>query len=160
MGCWCTERNGSEFLQPWVLTTFTNFCHGVRCCNLYTVVKTCLTKMDVIVLLAALFCFSLIVHHLLKNKRRLKTLLASDSLSRRVIFITAHPDDECMFFAPTILSFTSSGQNDVFLLCLSTGLLLPLSSFGFFCNGLFNVHLCCFRFRTHFASWFLAVKND
>ncbi|XP_064620481.1 N-acetylglucosaminyl-phosphatidylinositol de-N-acetylase-like [Lineus longissimus] len=39
---------------------------------------------------------------------------------RKVLLVTAHPDDECMFFSPTILHLTSAGHK-VFLLCLSTG---------------------------------------
>lgn len=40
-----------------------------------------------------------------------------------VLFVTAHPDDESMFFSPS-LSFFSSKRDifDVFVLCLSTGI--------------------------------------
>lgn len=37
-----------------------------------------------------------------------------------VLFITAHPDDECMFFAPTILSLLRQGHQ-VYLVCFSKG---------------------------------------
>ncbi|XP_074642785.1 N-acetylglucosaminyl-phosphatidylinositol de-N-acetylase-like isoform X2 [Tubulanus polymorphus] len=36
------------------------------------------------------------------------------------MFVTAHPDDECMFFTPSILSMIACGHS-VYLLCLSTG---------------------------------------
>lgn len=39
---------------------------------------------------------------------------------RRVALVTAHPDDEAMFFAPTIVSLVASGL-PVHILCLSTG---------------------------------------
>jgi N-acetylglucosaminylphosphatidylinositol deacetylase len=54
----------------------------------------------------------------------------------RILFLTAHPDDECMFFAPTIMALTSkmkfglpashSAEDltiypEVYLLCLSAG---------------------------------------
>jgi len=39
----------------------------------------------------------------------------------RVLLLTAHPDDEVMFFAPTILGLLHSGSVDVHLLCLSNG---------------------------------------
>ncbi|KAG8871656.1 N-acetylglucosaminyl-phosphatidylinositol de-N-acetylase [Tulasnella sp. 331] len=39
---------------------------------------------------------------------------------RRALLVTAHPDDECLFFAPTILSLRETGT-DVFGLVLSTG---------------------------------------
>lgn len=40
---------------------------------------------------------------------------------RRVLIVTAHPDDECMFFGPTILSLTHRNDCSVFLMCLSNG---------------------------------------
>lgn len=39
-----------------------------------------------------------------------------------VLLITAHPDDECMFFAPTILALTRLAPENVYLLCLSNGM--------------------------------------
>ena len=43
----------------------------------------------------------------------------SSYLNKRILFVTAHPDDESMFFGPTIRYFRTASQ--VFLLCLSTG---------------------------------------
>ncbi|MFH4982649.1 hypothetical protein AB6A40_009358 [Gnathostoma spinigerum] len=40
--------------------------------------------------------------------------------ARRVLFITAHPDDETMFFAPTLRGLAQAGT-EVYLLCLTTG---------------------------------------
>jgi len=37
-----------------------------------------------------------------------------------VLFVTAHPDDECMFFAPTILNLLKEDYC-IYLLCLSAG---------------------------------------
>ena len=43
-------------------------------------------------------------------------------LEGKILLITAHPDDECMFFAPTIISSTLTKSNvEIFLLCLSEG---------------------------------------
>ncbi|CAH1382382.1 hypothetical protein MTP99_006356 [Tenebrio molitor] len=39
----------------------------------------------------------------------------------RVLFVIAHPDDECMFFGPTVLNFTKQNHCRVYLMCLSTG---------------------------------------
>lgn len=38
----------------------------------------------------------------------------------KVLLLTAHPDDECMFFAPTLISLAKTNE-DVYTLCLSTG---------------------------------------
>jgi len=43
-----------------------------------------------------------------------------DSSQRTVAFIIAHPDDECMFFTPTILHYKRLEYN-IKVLCLSTG---------------------------------------
>ncbi|XP_046695135.1 N-acetylglucosaminyl-phosphatidylinositol de-N-acetylase isoform X3 [Silurus meridionalis] len=44
-----------------------------------------------------------------------------DSLGEvRALLVTAHPDDECMFFAPAVLKLTAS-KATVRLLCLSSG---------------------------------------
>lgn len=50
----------------------------------------------------------------------------------RILLVTAHPDDECLFFAPTVLaltnrtrlvdaSITQKNDNELFSLCLSIG---------------------------------------
>lgn len=38
--------------------------------------------------------------------------------ARRVLLLTAHPDDECLFFSPTLLALT---HHQVYSLTLSTG---------------------------------------
>ncbi|CAG5123363.1 unnamed protein product [Candidula unifasciata] len=38
---------------------------------------------------------------------------------RKVLLVTAHPDDECMFFSPAILELSHS--NSVHILCVTTG---------------------------------------
>ncbi|XP_068186967.1 N-acetylglucosaminyl-phosphatidylinositol de-N-acetylase isoform X2 [Antennarius striatus] len=59
-------------------------------------------------------------------QKSLKTVLEVPSLSEikgdgiRALIITAHPDDECMFFAPTILQLVELDAI-VHLLCLSEG---------------------------------------
>ncbi|GJN03108.1 hypothetical protein PR202_ga20517 [Eleusine coracana subsp. coracana] len=46
--------------------------------------------------------------------------LRGDRRSRNVLLVIAHPDDESMFFAPTILFLKSKGHN-VHVLCMSQG---------------------------------------
>lgn len=40
---------------------------------------------------------------------------------KRVLLVIAHPDDECMFFGPTVLNFTTNKDCTLYLMCLSTG---------------------------------------
>lgn len=37
-----------------------------------------------------------------------------------ILLVTAHPDDECMFFTPSVRHFVGRGDR-VDLICLSTG---------------------------------------
>lgn len=44
--------------------------------------------------------------------------------AKKILLVTAHPDDEAMFFAPTISALTSRPKSDgisLFHVCLSTG---------------------------------------
>ncbi|KAK5582056.1 hypothetical protein RB653_003638 [Dictyostelium firmibasis] len=44
----------------------------------------------------------------------------STLIKRNILFVIAHPDDECMFFTPTIQHYTNIG-NEIFVVCLSNG---------------------------------------
>ncbi|KAF8769288.1 hypothetical protein HU200_006802 [Digitaria exilis] len=46
--------------------------------------------------------------------------LRGDRRSRNVLLVVAHPDDESMFFAPTILFLKSKGHS-IHVLCMSQG---------------------------------------
>ncbi|KAI8442154.1 hypothetical protein MSG28_005762 [Choristoneura fumiferana] len=52
--------------------------------------------------------------------RRLPTRTRGALRAKRVLVVVAHPDDECMFFGPTIFRLCEQGA-DVHLLCLSNG---------------------------------------
>lgn len=55
--------------------------------------------------------------------RRLPTRTRGSLRAKRVLIVVAHPDDECMFFGPTIFRLCEQGA-DVHLLCLSNGMFL------------------------------------
>jgi len=59
-----------------------------------------------------------VMGHWFMRRRRSTGLLFSPS--DRVLLVVAHPDDESMFFAPTILQIRGSNI-PLFILCLSTG---------------------------------------
>jgi hypothetical protein len=50
----------------------------------------------------------------------LDTALSHDGESKTALILTAHPDDEVMFFTPTILALLAAGW-EVGALCLSNG---------------------------------------
>lgn len=79
-------------------------------------------------------------HHPKTLKKSLKHLMTVGAGSEtavsdvRALIVTAHPDDECMFFAPTIIRLLQL-KASVHLLCLSEGTFTlwtaPLSTFIF-----------------------------
>ncbi len=63
----------------------------------------------------------------------------SRAASKAVLLVIAHPDDEAMFFTPTIKEIQSQGR-DLFILCLSTG------DFGFSFSSFFFSFFFLFSF--------------
>lgn len=47
--------------------------------------------------------------------------LVKSDVHSRLLVLTAHPDDECMFFAPTLLGLNTKDNIEIFSLCLSVG---------------------------------------
>lgn len=56
----------------------------------------------------------------LKHVLNASTCREAGGADIRVLIVTAHPDDECMFFAPTIIQLVELHAS-VHLLCLSQG---------------------------------------
>lgn len=63
-----------------------------------------------------LLLFTILLAFLYKPAQYVPETFGSD----KVLLLTAHPDDECMFFAPTLISLVKANE-DVYSLCLSTG---------------------------------------
>uniref|UniRef100_A0A3Q2P2L0 N-acetylglucosaminylphosphatidylinositol deacetylase n=1 Tax=Fundulus heteroclitus TaxID=8078 RepID=A0A3Q2P2L0_FUNHE len=61
----------------------------------------------------------------LRASEKLQTFKNTDGADVRALVVTAHPDDECMFFAPTIVRLVALNAS-VHLLCLSEGMLRRL----------------------------------
>lgn len=67
--------------------------------------------------------FYVLIHRFRNGKSRFR-LLRSTKLPQnasRVLLVTAHPDDECMFFGPTLIALAKNKNCRVFVLCLSKG---------------------------------------
>ncbi|CAI8036472.1 N-acetylglucosaminyl-phosphatidylinositol de-N-acetylase [Geodia barretti] len=77
------------------------------------------SNMYLLVLFVLLLLLLVVALSWLRVKTAAGTTLKD--LTGRILLITAHPDDECMFFAPTVLSLGSSVRAELFLLCLSEG---------------------------------------
>ena len=70
-----------------------------------------LTAILLFILALCLMLYALMVH---ARGKEIRT-------ARRVLLVTSHPDDETMFFGPTILSMTKNPSVSLFLLCMSNG---------------------------------------
>ena len=70
----------------------------------------------------ALILYALVALSLLVSvcSRANKFISSRTNRTKNALIITAHPDDECMFFGPTIQNLVSSNY-DVHLLCCCTG---------------------------------------
>lgn len=69
----------------------------------------------IVVLLAALLQWTTTT----SNEAQLNAL-AGDAIKPRAVVLTAHPDDEAMFFAPSILSMVDADW-DMHAICISDG---------------------------------------
>lgn len=108
----------------WIDCCLQCFCFWLKWSQLITQLNNSSaikSSMDLVFILISLICCGVACIFLMRNHRRPTSLFESDTRNRRVLFVIAHPDDECMFFAPTILALSHCGQYDVFLLCLSSG---------------------------------------
>ncbi|XP_022184545.2 N-acetylglucosaminyl-phosphatidylinositol de-N-acetylase [Nilaparvata lugens] len=88
----------------------------------YETTRTC----ALVILLHILICFLFYYFqdnfsHKVVNNELVKN-------SRRILLVIAHPDDECMFFGPVILTLTKKRDCQLFLLCLSNGNFRKLGS--------------------------------
>lgn len=58
-------------------------------------------------------CFSAVLSHYASYTYPPSYFTSSSQNPLNILVLTAHPDDECMFFAPTILALTGSSARDV-----------------------------------------------
>lgn len=113
-------------------------------------------------------CFSLLLYFFLSRCGLDQWRSHSDSWNHLLV-VTAHPDDECMFFAPTLLHFRRRKKN-ISVLCLSTGKqktccfysfiwgivdFTALSKFRILLNYLLYFYLTCLIFRVPPFNFFL-----
>ncbi|KAI1730694.1 glcNAc-PI de-N-acetylase domain-containing protein [Ditylenchus destructor] len=73
----------------------------------------------IIFLLLTIFGFT--IHFFLKHRYQLSIPCATEPSPCRYLLLIAHPDDESMFFGPTIQCLTSSKSAELFVLCVTSG---------------------------------------
>ncbi|KAL2633359.1 hypothetical protein R1flu_004838 [Riccia fluitans] len=67
-----------------------------------------------------MMCLILFPHYLLKPLPS-STSGINEQKVKRYLLLVAHPDDECMFFGPTLLSLSMLGGCEFHVLCISNG---------------------------------------
>ena len=75
--------------------------------------------IGIIIYIVFSFCFYCFI-----IRTKLVRNLGIISDCKNVLFVTSHPDDECMFFGPTIVTLTNDTDCSVYLLCLSRGMVV------------------------------------
>lgn len=81
---------------------------------------------------AAVVVFLIVVGYACWKKGHRITSRAANNLTPPFLFVTAHPDDECLFFTPSILSLVElHGSHSIHLLCISNGSVVYLIKFNF-----------------------------
>ena len=85
----------------------------------------CLRMEELTVLLFAIFIACLLFYLVFSGVQSYQSVKELQG-AKRVLIITSHPDDEVMFFGPTILGLVR--RCEVFLLCMSPGLSLRVHS--------------------------------
>ena len=80
--------------------------------------------MFVIILILSLwYCLSYCLHYMIVGKQN-QIHTGSQRFKGPILLVIAHPDDEAMFFAPTITRLVYE-KYDIYLLCLTSGLIFP-----------------------------------
>lgn len=116
-----TEMNRSNAWQDSsarsVATTFSDIWNSI----LFRVKEYTKEAVEHLILAVVLYCLlcvllytGIVRWNVLEFKRDVKN-------PKRVLIVVAHPDDECMFFGPTVLNFTRQKNCTVYIMCLSTG---------------------------------------
>lgn len=82
--------------------------------------------MPIVTCIAGLIFLAFVMHYIYsKDKYQINDggICSGKSLlnKKNVVFAFAHPDDEVMFFSPSIITLLSSDRHNVYLLCLSSG---------------------------------------
>ncbi|XP_067144284.1 N-acetylglucosaminyl-phosphatidylinositol de-N-acetylase [Centruroides vittatus] len=79
--------------------------------------------MDILTFLSGVIMISVITY-LIINVNKFVRNIKCVKKAKKVLVVVAHPDDECMFFAPTLINLCKrekSSVTEVHLLCLSSG---------------------------------------
>lgn len=86
-----------------------------------------ITIVALVYVVLCLLVYRLILHSWISRRFRTWTNVRFPQCNR-VLIVTAHPDDESMFFGPTILSLAKRPNCQLYLLCLSNGGLISEKS--------------------------------
>lgn len=111
-------------LHAWKGFSFTLFLEEISE-SIYSTVSSLATNfidtVEHLILLCVLYTIICIVLYLAICKWDILQFNREPRNAKRILFVIAHPDDECMFFGPTVLHYTRRKNSLVYLLCLSTG---------------------------------------
>ncbi|XP_015593487.1 N-acetylglucosaminyl-phosphatidylinositol de-N-acetylase [Cephus cinctus] len=74
---------------------------------------------QIVIAVSAYLCVCVFLYFLLKNTNHRPWQIPGPP--SRILLVTAHPDDEVMFFGPTIYNIVRDNISQIYILCLTTG---------------------------------------
>lgn len=93
------------YVYAWILLTTTSFSNGES-----TIYKKSLLNQDGYLYTGYYSSYNV------------QQIISEDLINKHIVFFTAHPDDESMFFAPTITELSKDNYNNhIHVICLSNG---------------------------------------
>lgn len=109
-------QSTSNYLQLCVSTISRQFFHYIQCLE-----ENWRTILWILALYLIFSVFLYIIFVQMHNSWHVRSHLTENE---RILIVISHPDDECMFFGPTIVNLTRCKDQKIFLLCLSYGMFL------------------------------------
>ena len=110
-------KRANEFLPLSLFFTAAHYVHQHILSSFFS-----LSAMEGLTLiLTSILGFCTFFYALAAYIRPYSRLKAISSAAKRVLLVIAHPDDETMFFGPTLLNLNRKEGTEVYLLCLSNG---------------------------------------
>lgn len=79
---------------------------------------------QLLIAITAYLCVCIFLYSILKKVSHTAWQLPGPPA--RILLVTAHPDDEVMFFGPLVYWITKSKASEIYLLCLSNGMFIDL----------------------------------
>ncbi|XP_060533928.1 N-acetylglucosaminyl-phosphatidylinositol de-N-acetylase [Cylas formicarius] len=112
--------NETTYYYDIIQIPVNTFCQGLNSL-VASIEEYIVNTVEHLILACVLYVALCILLYLAATRWKLFTFTRDMRNARRILFVTAHPDDEVMFFGPTLMHYAQKQNCTVYLLCLSSG---------------------------------------